>query len=440
MLRRTALQMLIGGATTLAMRRRLWAAMAAKPDDFFMIVHAEGGWDVTLWSDPRNERKGIVEPPSTQNMDPGGLRMWKAARLDGGVQTFEIVTPAGSSMRLGPAIGNLVDFHDRLTIVNGIAMNTVSHDDGTVYSATGRHRSGGIIPQSSIDVLLANELGTTQLMPDVSIKFPSSFVGQSLDRRAIPLRVATVEAITKSFQRSDQYLDAEDRSAISAVLGEEAQLLASSSTLPGAYDQLASQHAALPRLISGELTKAFAPAQLAQAYPTLKSPTGLRGAFALEAFRRDLVRCVAFGIGGLDTHYQNYRQHAHTLQELFGVIAGVLQQADAAPHPSLRGAKLADHLHILVLSEFCRTPNINLMGGRDHYPNNSALIISPRFKGGRTFGETDLEQLLPKDFGTFADGKRALTPSDILATFLGAFHIDPRPYLRDGEVVRAMLV
>lgn len=438
MKRRAALQMILGGIATLGARRRLWAAMAQKPDDYFVVIHAEGGWDVTLWSDPRNERKGIVEPPSTENMDPGGLRLWKPVRLDGSVQTFEVLTPPGSSMRLGPALGNLVDFHDRLTIINGIAMNTVSHDDGTVYSATGRHRTGGVIPQSSVDVLLANELGTAQLMPDVSIKFPSSFVG-ALDRRAIPLRVATVEAITKSFQRSDVYLDSEDRAAISAMLGDEAQQLASTSTLPAAYEQLASQHTALPRLISGEITRAFAPGQLAQTYPTLKTATGLRGAFALEAFRRDLVRCVAFGIGGLDTHYQNYRQHAHTLQELFGVIAAMLKQADAMPHPTRQGAKLADRLHVLVLSEFCRTPNINLMGGRDHYPNNSALVISPRFKGGRVFGETDVEQLLPKDFGTFADGTRALTPSDILATFLGAFHIDPRRYLRDGDVVTAML-
>lgn len=439
MKRRTALQLIGGGLAALAWRRGLASVAAQRTTDYFVIVHAEGGWDVTLWSDPRNERKGLVEPASTDNTDPGAVKHWRATRLAGATATFEILTPPGSSMRLGPAIGDLFDLHDRLTIINGIAMNTVSHDDGTIYSATGRHRVGGIVPQASIDVLIANELGTSQLMPDVSIKFPSAFVGDRLDRRAIPLRAATIEAITKCLTRSDAYLDADDRGAISALLGEEADLLAKDSAYAESYEQLATQHAALPRLVSGEFTTAFSPAQLEKTYPTLKGPTGVRAAFALEAIRRDVVRCVAFGIGGLDTHNSNYRQHAHTLQELFGVIAALVKLADTTPHPTLTGRKLADHLHILVLSEFCRTPMININGGRDHYPNNSALVISPRFKSGRTFGKTDLEQVLPLPFGTFTDGERALTPSDVLATFLGAFAIDPRRYLRDGEVVKALL-
>jgi len=117
---------------------------------------------------------------------------------------------------------------------------------------------------------------------------------------------------------------------------------------------------------------------------------------------------------------------------LFGVIASLVKLLDATPHPSKQGAKLADHTHILVFSDFCRTPQINLAGGRDHYPNNSALVISPRFRRGRTFGRTDIEQLLPA-------GDRPYTPPDLLATFLHAFGIEPRRYLRDGDVMPELL-
>ena len=34
---------------------------------------------------------------------------------------------------------------------------------------------------------------------------------------------------------------------------------------------------------------------------------------------------------------------------------------------------------------------------------------------------------------------RAIAPPDLLATMLGAFGVDPRRYMRDGEVVRALL-
>jgi uncharacterized protein (DUF1501 family) len=91
------------------------------------------------------------------------------------------------------------------------------------------------------------------------------------------------------------------------------------------------------------------------------------------------------------------------------------------------------------MSEFCRTPQVNLASGRDHYPNNSALVISPRFRGNTVFGKSDPEQVLPVATRMFSDGERAMAPPDLLATFLSAFGVDPRKYLRDGEPVPELL-
>ena len=449
MKRRTFLQLLGGGAAAaMAMPRPLFAAAAHAPaDQFFIFVHAAGGWDVTLWADPRNEHKGIVDPASTENTDPAPLTRWKSTKLDGDIDTFEILAPSDCSLRFGPGIGDLYDLRSRLTIVNGLAMNTVSHPDGTVFSATGRHLSGGHAPASSIDVAFANELGTGQLLPDIAIGFPSSYIGEHLDRRAIPLRVSNAGTIARSLARSDAYFKDDDRNAITALLSDEAHALAGGSTYPETFERVASQDDALPRLLGNELKAAFTPKALQDAYPQLDykakniGQAALGAAFAVEAIKRDLVRCVGFALGGLDTHNQNYKQHAHTQQEIFGAIAALVKLLDATPHPSRHGAKLSDSTHILVFSDFCRTPQINLSGGRDHYPNNSALVISPRFKGGKSFGKTDHDQLLPADAGLkFSDGPRPISPPDLLATFLHAFAIEPRKYLRDGEVVPEMLV
>ena len=435
MKRRTFLQLC---GATLARPRPLFAAAKQTHDDFFVFIHASGGWDVTLWADPRNERKGLVEPASTDNTDIAPLTRWKSVKLDADTDTFEILEPSDVKLRLGPGIGDCYDLRDRLTIVNGLAMNTVSHPDGTAYSATGRHLTGGRTPAASIDVAIGNELGVEQLLPIVSVQFPSSFVGERLDRRAIPLRVANAGTIAKSLARSDAYFVDEDRDQITALLSEEAHTLAKRSTYPETYERLASQDDALPHLLSNELKQAFTQKALQDQYPQLDYKAkfigagALAAAFSVEAMRRNLVRCVGFALGGLDTHNQNYKQHAHTQQELFGTIAGLVKLLDATPHPTRTGRKLADHAHILVVSDFCRTPQINLSGGRDHYPNNSALIISPRFRAGRTFGATDVEQLLPA-------GETPLTPPDVLATFLAAVGIEPRRYLRDGDVVKEML-
>ena len=443
MQRRTALKLLGGGFASLALPRALRSAPTAR-DDFFIFVHAAGGWDVTLWADPRNERRGLVEPASSQNTDVAGIRHWTAATLDAGIQTFEPVVPHGSNMRLGPAIGDLFEHYDRLAIVNGLAMNTVSHDDGIAFSATGRHRAGGVSPESSIDVLLANELGVDQLMPDVSVSFPSYFVGSKLDRRAIPLRVATVETISKSLERSEAFLHSNDHDSIAAALIEETNALAVGSDASDSYLQLATQERALPQLLRHDFVEAFTARKLAGSYPQFKfnsreGRAAYGAAFALEAIRRNIVRCVSYGVGGLDTHNTNYREHAHTLQDLFDSLAALLKTLDETPHPTLQNTKLSERTHLLVFSDFCRTPQINLQGGRDHYPNNSALVISPKFRTSQIYGATDVEQLLPTPGKGLVAGSRPIAPPDVLATFLSAFGVDHRKYMRDGEVMRALL-
>jgi hypothetical protein len=421
---------LVGAAGGSLIARRLGAAPSPEySHDYFMFIHAAGGWDVMLWADPRNERKGLVEPPSLANTDIGGLERWKTVG-----DSFEPMI-SSTSQRFGPAIGALYDLRDRLTIINGIAMNTVSHDDGTAFSTTGRHRIGGSVPESSVDVVIANELGRAQLMPDVAVKFPSSFVGTKLDRRSVPLRLDAVDAVAQSFSRSRSFLSGSDRAAVTAVLTAEAKDLVGVSRSP-VFDQLTSQHQDVASLVRGDVAQAFTSRQLRQAYPEYNYRGRLvdapvAAAFAVEAIKRNAVRCVGFSLGGLDTHTANHRQHALILQELFAVIATTVKLLDKAPHPTLRNTKLSERTHILVVSEFCRTPHINPAGGRDHYPNNSALIISPRFRGGRTFGATDPEQLLPV--------RDSLAPPDLLATYLHAFGIDPRRFMRDGRIVKELL-
>ena len=423
----------------------LHAAEAAAADEFFIFVHANGGWDVTLWADPRNERKGIVDPASTQNTDSNLVRQWSDAPLDDDEKTFRIVQPSGCKIPFGPGIGKLVEHADRLTVINGLAMNTVSHPDGTAFSATGRHLSGGRVVASSIDTMIANELGREQTFPIMSVSFPSSFVGEGLDRRVVPLRVGSINAITRVLSRSEKWESAADRDAVTALLSQEARDLAARSHHKGAIEGLAVQYDALRKMLGGDVQQLFAPAALKAAQPGFEYKSRfvnggvINAAFAVEAMKKNLVRCVGFSLGGFDTHRDNYKNQAAIQQDVFDCLADLLRALDATPHPTRSGRKLSEHTHIMVMSEFCRTPQINVNGGRDHYPNNSALIISPKFKGNLVFGKSDPEQLLPANAKTFADGPRPIAPPDVLSTFLSAFGIDPARYVRDGEVVPELL-
>jgi hypothetical protein len=450
--RRDLLRAGLGGlGALLAGGGPLSRALASEPArrkadaEFFVFIHAAGGWDVTLFADPRNERIGLVEPASTANTDTAPLRLWTNQTLEGDVNTFKIVQPAGSKIAFGPGIGGLIDFHDRLCVVNGLAMSTVSHPDGIAFSVTGRHLLGSRSPQPSVNTLMANELGLGQTFPSISIQFPSSYAGDNLDRRAVPLAVDRVGSIASVLTRPAQYLGGDDAAGVTAVLSSEAEDLAGRSAYPDVLRGMGLQMKGLAPMLARGTQDVFNDAKLRAAQPEFNYKARFHGgsavnaAFAIEAMKRNLVRCTSFALGGLDTHAANYRQHAQIQQEMFDVVATLVRKLDVTPHPTLAGAKLGEHTHILVMSEFCRTPQVNLGGGRDHYPNNSALVISPRFRGNTVLGHTDPEQVLPAASRAFADGQRPLAPPDLLATFVSAFGVPPQKYFRDGEIVRELL-
>jgi hypothetical protein len=447
--RRRFLEIAAAGATTAAFGLPSLPSIAdaatESPAEFFLFVIALGGWDVTLWSDPRNEMKGIVHPASTANTDTTAVKLWVDAPLAEGEKTFELVRPARSNLVFGPGIGDLAEMVDRITVVNGLAMNTVAHPDGQTFSATGRHPQGGRVAAPSIDTILSNELGREQLLPTVSIRFPSAFIGDNLDRRVVPLAIDDVGSLARTVTRSALYEWPAERDRVTALLSEEAADLAKRSTYPDVLAGMDLQYKGLSRMLGSNLQEVFSKDGLKKAHAELDYKSRFAGgaavnaAFAIEAFKRNLVRCVSFAISGFDTHAGNYKTQAQLQQETFGLLASVVRSLDATPHPTKAGAKLSEHTHILVVSDFCRTPQINLGGGRDHYPNNSALVISPRFKPNFAYGKTDEEQLLPAPVRKFVDGERAIAPPDLLATFLAAFGIDPRKYMRDGEVVRELL-
>ena len=197
----------------------------------------------------------------------------------------------------------------------------------------------------AIDVAIANELGAEQLLPDgrdpVPVVRSSASASIAARSRCASRRAAT---IAKSLARSDAYLDDADRAAITArARPTRRSELATRSAYPETYERLASQQAALPHLLGDELEAAFTQKALQDAYPQFDYKARVPGAaarsaaaFAVEAMKRNLVRCVGFALGGLDTHNQNYKQHAHTQQELFGVIATLVKLLDATPHPTQR--------------------------------------------------------------------------------------------------------
>lgn len=140
-----------------------------------------------------------------------------------------------------------------------------------------------------------------------------------------------------------------------------------------------------------------------------ETPFG-RGCLAARRLVEVGVRCVEVTLSGWDTHANNHEQ-------VRGQVA-ILDPAFAALVRDLRQRGLLDRTVVLCGGEFGRTPTVNPVGGRDHWPMGFSMAVAGGgLRGGQVIGATDPEGK--------ADPVNPVTVGDLHATVLTAVGIDP---------------
>jgi hypothetical protein len=135
---------------------------------------------------------------------------------------------------------------------------------------------------------------------------------------------------------------------------------------------------------------------------------------------------------GWDTHNQIFRELPDSRFPGSGKLPS-LDRAYAALLTDLRGRGLLDSTLVVMLGEFGRTPKINALGGRDHWPRAGFVCLAGGgVKGGQVIGSTNSHGESPSD--------RPVTPPDLAFTILSLLGLDPRKELRTagGRPVRIL--
>lgn len=171
------------------------------------------------------------------------------------------------------------------------------------------------------------------------------------------------------------------------------------------------QHAR--RMMNSEQLKAFEiddePAELRARYGD--HPFG-RGCLVARRLVEAGVPCVEVTLGGWDTHFNNHELHRG--------LVGVLDPAFATLVADLRQRDLLRNTIVICGGEFGRTPQVNSVGGRDHWPHNFTWALAGGgFAGGIALGETDPQG------GTDLGPDGGYTVADIHATIQSALGLDP---------------
>ncbi len=107
-----------------------------------------------------------------------------------------------------------------------------------------------------------------------------------------------------------------------------------------------------------------------------------QGLLLAKRLVRGDVRFIEVNNGGWDTHTENFEKLDNKLNEVDNALSALVLDLEAEG--------LLDSTLIAVVTEFGRTPKINVNTGRDHYPQAySALLLGAGINGGVAVGETN---------------------------------------------------
>jgi len=136
-----------------------------------------------------------------------------------------------------------------------------------------------------------------------------------------------------------------------------------------------------------------------------------RGCLVARKLVQAGVRAIEVTLPGWDTHGNNFGGHRELAASLDPALFGLITD--------LKQHELLDSTVVLVLGEFGRTPRINSLDGRDHWPRGfSCLVGGGGLAAGRVLGATD-------PTGQKRQPEQPIQIADLYATVLTRMGIQP---------------
>jgi hypothetical protein len=378
--------------------------------DFYVLIDAEGGWDVTSFCDPKQN-------PS--------INKWAV--------TDTTKTISGSPIQYAPFAHNerfFTQHHNDMLVVNGIDSQTNAHQAGRRHNWSGRLAEGYPSFAALVAAIKAPEL-------------PLAYISNGSYNQTADLLTYTLMQDPSALNKlvyQDQFLD----------FDPETDDLARFYHRKNTRDILAQyQQQRLDRLqaqtsLASRLEKSIAQFssakngqplldRLAANIPTTLvdyfdsdgewNPLLRQAQIALAAYKSGLCVSCDLVSWGFDTHANHDVDQGTAMRRLQNGIEFLWAEAERQG--------IADKLKVLVSSDFGRTPEYNDGEGKDHWPVGSAVFMQKNAAwANRVIGSTSANHetlaIDPVSFQASANGI-VLQPKDIQQSMRKLAGIDQHP-------------
>ena len=329
----------------------------------------------------------------------------------------KVIKTSVPDLKIGSDYPRMAEQMQHMTVIRSLVSKEGDHERGTYFLKTGWRIDPSLRrPHPALGAILTSEL------PDKRVEIPLHF---SLGQTQWPARGGFIGDEYDAFKIFDPgrnirnmqppvSLDRQTRRLASLDVATKAfsqgRRLQMRSTKHGDTIQRALRMMSSKQLDAFDLSKN--PTEIA-AYGDTQFGRGCLVASKLVA---EGVRAIEVTLRGFDTHTDNFNGHR--------TQAEILDPAFSALISDLKANELFDSTVVLCIGEFGRTPTINKLSGRDHFPHwFSCVIGGGGLSRGLVIGETNAdltEQQQKEGLGV----KDPIKVQDLLATIYSRFGVD----------------
>jgi len=372
------------------------AQQQGSPQRFWVSVNAAGGWDPTIFIDPKGDR------PRADGRGPVNHYPTGAIEQAGNV-VYASAYPEDSDVPDGDSPGHLVNFiakhYPHLLVINGIDTQTNNHDAGSRFIWSGKIEAG----YPSFTALAA---ATTA--PDEPLSFISNGGYDQTMGVVAPARIGGGDVFhrlafpnasrpDKPVEERSPYLSNDVYAVVQQARSDRLARLYSRNSLPLHKQQISELM--LARAGDNNLN------QLVKNLPEDQS-RGLSGQaeVAVAAFASGVAVSANLNQGGFDTHGNHDLNQYRRFTDLLVGIDHLWEQIELH--------NLEDKVTVVVGSDFGRTPFYNSNRGKDHWNVTSIMAMGAGVRGNRVVGATDAHfEALPINPNTLA-----MDPNGVILT------------------------
>ncbi len=378
------------------------------------------------------ERRGDERPRSLITLwmagGPSQLETWDPhpeSKHGGPTRAISTTIP---DLQIAHHLPQMAEQMHNLSVIRSLVSKEGDHERGTYFVQTG-YRPETTVVHPSLGSILA------QQRPDDSVEIPmhvslatgdgfvvprGGYLGDEYDAFRIydPGRNIRNMRQSVSAERQDRRLANLEVVSRSFRKGREQQV-----------DNTLHQHVierALTMMTSEQL-KAFELDEEPQAIVERYGDSRFgRGCLVARRLVQQGVRSIQVVLRGFDTHANNFEGHEIQCAQLDPAFATLMQ--DLEEHGLLQSTI------VLCIGEFGRTPRINALDGRDHWPQGFSCVVGGGgLRSGMVIGGTDpdraaREQDRPLKSRTAPDDPIQIP--DLYATILSQMNVSP-----DEEII-----